>query len=364
MFTVKSCRFGDEKKSKCVVVADKIQRCPLSPICVNKLPPAALEGSKLSNKSDGARGGFSCKTLLTPVVKAKLSERVSSDIYSSKIELHGEGCDVQKTGVSLKDGSPFSTPLRQHARSYECESSSESNSVRQLANPDMNVCVMTSPFLDDDFDESIFERIDELCEQIPFDNSERKDCKMDGMDGDLVIKNHEDDISTTNVDGRTRRSEILKSEEIFSSAGGESSGAEKLSKPVSKLSKNMPEEYTTYIQALNDRQQEAACSDISIPLVIVAGPGSGKVYLYLIVGTLLAYFNDLSILFVFQTSTMVGRVLVLLSEVSPSYECLHFCCIFCFMIGLNWPAWLFLCLLFDPSSFNNDRASVHPTFWQ
>ncbi|KAK6121752.1 hypothetical protein DH2020_044504 [Rehmannia glutinosa] len=38
----------------------------------------------------------------------------------------------------------------------------------------------------------------------------------------------------------------------------------------------MPEEYAKYIQSLNDKQQEAACSDISIPLVIVAGPGSGK----------------------------------------------------------------------------------------
>ncbi|KAH8492695.1 hypothetical protein H0E87_022064, partial [Populus deltoides] len=58
---------------------------------------------------------------------------------------------------------------------------------------------------------------------------------------------------------------------------------------------NMPEEYMKYLQGLNDRQREAACSDISVPLMLIAGPGSGK------------------------TSTMVGRVLMLLNEgISPS----------------------------------------------
>lgn len=265
-------RFRDEKKTKCLAVADKIKRCPLSPICVNKSPPAALKDGKLSKKSDDSRNGYSCETLLNPVVKAELLERVSSDTYSSKLESNGEGSDVQKTSLSLKDGSLCSTPLRQHGRSYECESSLESNSKRQLANPDKNVSVITSLFLDDDFDESIFERIDEICEQMPYDNSERKDCTMEN---DLVIKNH-NYVSTPNVDAG---SEILKSEENFSSAWRELSGVEELSKSVSKLTKNMPGEYTTYIQSLNDRQQEAACSDISIPLVIVAGPGSGKVYM-------------------------------------------------------------------------------------
>ncbi|KAK1261462.1 hypothetical protein QJS04_geneDACA008675 [Acorus gramineus] len=34
--------------------------------------------------------------------------------------------------------------------------------------------------------------------------------------------------------------------------------------------------YSKYLQSLSDVQREAACSDISIPLMIVAGPGSGK----------------------------------------------------------------------------------------
>ena len=59
------------------------------------------------------------------------------------------------------------------------------------------------------------------------------------------------------------------------------------------LPPSMPDEYSKYLQSLNDRQCEAACSDIATPLMIAAGPGSGK------------------------TSTMVGRVLMLLNEVLP-----------------------------------------------
>ncbi|KAJ0961843.1 hypothetical protein J5N97_029671 [Dioscorea zingiberensis] len=50
------------------------------------------------------------------------------------------------------------------------------------------------------------------------------------------------------------------------------------------------DKYSEYLQKLNDEQREAACADIAVPLMIIAGPGSGK------------------------TSTMVGRVLTLLQE--------------------------------------------------
>jgi hypothetical protein len=39
-----------------------------------------------------------------------------------------------------------------------------------------------------------------------------------------------------------------------------------------------PKKYYEYLHSLNDKQREAACSDVSVPLMIVAGPGSGKVY--------------------------------------------------------------------------------------
>ncbi|PAN14052.1 hypothetical protein PAHAL_2G380900 [Panicum hallii] len=54
-----------------------------------------------------------------------------------------------------------------------------------------------------------------------------------------------------------------------------------------------PKKYYEYLHSLNDKQREAACSDVAVPLMIVAGPGSGK------------------------TSTMVGRVLTLLKEGIP-----------------------------------------------
>ncbi|KAF8669505.1 hypothetical protein HU200_051306 [Digitaria exilis] len=54
-----------------------------------------------------------------------------------------------------------------------------------------------------------------------------------------------------------------------------------------------PKKYYEYLHSLNDRQREAACSDVAVPLMIVAGPGSGK------------------------TSTMVGRVLTLLKKGIP-----------------------------------------------
>ncbi|GJN07373.1 hypothetical protein PR202_ga25198 [Eleusine coracana subsp. coracana] len=37
-----------------------------------------------------------------------------------------------------------------------------------------------------------------------------------------------------------------------------------------------PSKYYEYLHSLNDKQREAACSDVNIPLMIVAGPGSGK----------------------------------------------------------------------------------------
>jgi hypothetical protein len=41
-----------------------------------------------------------------------------------------------------------------------------------------------------------------------------------------------------------------------------------------------PRKYYEYLHSLNDRQREAACSDVAVPLMIVAGPGSGKVHLF------------------------------------------------------------------------------------
>lgn len=95
------------------------------------------------------------------------------------------------------------------------------------------------------------------------------------------------------------------------------------------LNSTMLEEYLKYLKSLNDRQREAACTDISTPLMIVAGPGSGKVFFYFrdLLGPLhvniffylcVFYFHigaDFFFFNLYQTSTMVGRVLMLLNEV-------------------------------------------------
>ncbi|XP_040367347.1 ATP-dependent DNA helicase SRS2-like protein At4g25120 isoform X2 [Rosa chinensis] len=104
---------------------------------------------------------------------------------------------------------------------------------------------------DDDFDESVLQEIDALIEQKTL--QVQRDVNVNGS---VVAR-------------------------VISGGEGDSTGHGLPS---------MPDEYLKYLQSLNDRQREAACSDIATPLMIAAGPGSGK------------------------TSTMVGRVLMLLNE--------------------------------------------------
>ncbi|KAK8916770.1 hypothetical protein KSP39_PZI022682 [Platanthera zijinensis] len=99
----------------------------------------------------------------------------------------------------------------------------------------------SSSIFDDELDDSFLEEVDTICEQLPSAQKYKPNSEEGRNGGDL------------NFD-------------------------------------SMPKKYYDYLQSLNDAQREAACSTISIPLMIVAGPGSGK------------------------TSTMVGRVLTLLKE--------------------------------------------------
>ncbi|KAJ6672119.1 UVRD / RECB / PCRA DNA HELICASE FAMILY MEMBER [Salix viminalis] len=163
----------------------------------------------------------------------------------------------------------------------KCSSESFVTPVKKPEGSGFSDCLSTlsssaSILDDDDFDESILEEIDAICEQKSVVKVEKEspnrsmsvECECDqGNEGSL--------------------------------ASLESGMRDVLDSPTEKKSicpcGNMPEEYVKYLQGLNDRQREAACSDISVPLMIAAGPGSGK------------------------TSTMVGRVLMLLNEgISPS----------------------------------------------
>ncbi|KAI3852799.1 hypothetical protein MKX03_028633 [Papaver bracteatum] len=92
---------------------------------------------------------------------------------------------------------------------------------------------------------------------------------------------------------------LLKAESVSTTMAKNIENLPKVENLVStsqaKNIENLPIPSMEYIQSLNDQQKEAACSNISTPLMIIAGPGSGK------------------------TSTMVGRVLMLLSKgIEPS----------------------------------------------
>ncbi|XP_038907257.1 ATP-dependent DNA helicase SRS2-like protein At4g25120 isoform X1 [Benincasa hispida] len=148
--------------------------------------------------------------------------------------------------------------------------------------------------LDDDFDESALEEIDALCEQ---NSSARSVRQASDSSFHATIQDHGSYSGDLSVDLQSViGSGSIEAKDLSCSLDASESRAELInSDPAMKKIGTMPEEYSKYLFSLNDRQREAACGDISVPLMILAGPGSGK------------------------TSTMVGRVLMLLNEgVSPS----------------------------------------------
>ncbi|MED6156985.1 hypothetical protein PIB30_019283 [Stylosanthes scabra] len=148
--------------------------------------------------------------------------------------------------------------------------------------------------LDDDFDESFLEEIDDLCQKKTAEKelgqTELLDCSRSC--GEVVLR--ESDAFGDAVDLSLDSMDVGSGEFVSFGIDLETKEEELDANRDSLKSREMPEEYSKYLQNLNERQREAACTDISTPLMIVAGPGSGK------------------------TSTMVGRVLMLLNEgISP-----------------------------------------------
>ncbi|WVY99144.1 hypothetical protein V8G54_031295 [Vigna mungo] len=111
-----------------------------------------------------------------------------------------------------------------------------------------------SGLLDDDFDDSILEQIDILVEQKSAEKAAEQHTVSAGL-GNGHLLNSGVDLHTEQEDVDTSLQGLLNS------------------------NSSMPEEYLKYLQSLNDRQREAACTDISTPLMIVAGPGSWVVHL-------------------------------------------------------------------------------------
>ncbi|KAI3757750.1 hypothetical protein L6452_05293 [Arctium lappa] len=139
----------------------------------------------------------------------------------------------------------------------------------------------------EDFDDSILAEIDELCESGTKAKlvAEESSCDIQPK-STLAEKNScepRNDVSAVVLQN-------LQSDNVSDGSSDSGCGKQESESYEALQIGGMPEEYAKYMQSLNDRQREAACSDISIPLMIVAGPGSGK------------------------TSTMVGRVLMLLHK--------------------------------------------------
>ncbi|KAF3433211.1 hypothetical protein FNV43_RR24313 [Rhamnella rubrinervis] len=159
-------------------------------------------------------------------------------------------------------------------------------------------CTLSDTFLstdvmDDDFDESVFKEIDALCEQKSAVKAERLDIPKNNSHVEIQPNDHTGDDPNTSSEPLIA-SEMIKSTGMLDYGEDVECRAENMTDLQSIKIGGMPQEYSKYMLSLNDRQREAASCDILTPLMIVAGPGSGK------------------------TSTMVGRVLMLLSEgISP-----------------------------------------------
>ena len=202
-------------------------------------------------------------------VKSKVCENISSScsggLTVDKKELVDHSSSARVTCAPLENDcmlDSYKTPMKQQ----ECFDLIDSVS-------------MTSSTLDDDFDESILEEIDALCKQKSAAKAEREVLSCDIDPGSHHDGNSNGDLSASSES--VTRYESVKMEGALDS-GSDLDPTTKGSETSQTIETgNMPEEYSKYLQSLNDRQREAACNDISVPLMIVAGPGSGKVLLYL-----------------------------------------------------------------------------------
>ncbi|KAI8564470.1 hypothetical protein RHMOL_Rhmol03G0183900 [Rhododendron molle] len=294
---------GDTKKIETPAQVTGVKRFPLSEISTNTPSPASVKAVKLGegecNNTSSYRGLWDCK------IDSSLSSRTtcialeneavpySFETPNRQLECTSSICSE---GISVNRIGSFDDSLSERRTGVAVETWRGINSyidpVRQLQFSASSKSSPASIVLDEDFDEAILEEIDALCEQKAVRKSESEGCSSDFQ---LEIQSAEGSCLEYKVNLSSVFPDLSKIEGISNSSedpecevgGGRIFNAAQ--------NGNMPEEYVKYMDSLNDRQREAACGDISIPLMIVAGPGSGK------------------------TSTMVGRVLMLLNEgIGPS----------------------------------------------
>ncbi|XP_015581831.2 ATP-dependent DNA helicase SRS2-like protein At4g25120 isoform X1 [Ricinus communis] len=218
-----------------------------------------------SSSSSSSKDAESPFTNVKRVPLMEMQTNTPSSFRANGIKSNDISCS-RLTSVSLGNECCLDsviTPIKQHP---ECWGLSDNLSTPTL--------------LDDDFDESILKEIDAICDQSSAAKVETQRFNSSSFSVDK---------SEENTSDFTTLLSIAASEDIRTQGTLEPRLEDKDTSQTVKHG-NMPEEYSKYLQSLNNRQREAACTHISIPLMIVAGPGSGK------------------------TSTIVGRVLKLLSE--------------------------------------------------
>ncbi|XP_010246078.1 PREDICTED: ATP-dependent DNA helicase SRS2-like protein At4g25120 isoform X2 [Nelumbo nucifera] len=251
--------------------ASSNSRLPLAEIPVNTPSPIPIKGARLTND----KFIRSCP------------ERIS---IKSAIEHAQFGTGVQE--VSKEDGVVMISVITPD---------------KQLESCNLSDAFCSTSVLDDDIDELVLKEIDALCEQrsaeklqkqhlcnnIPVESQSNEN--RAGYQSSLesaTIEKEKQDACSDHLVGR-QSNENTSSDEtkgvlrVEAEAEAEADG---INASPDVESEGLPQTYSEYLRGLNDKQQEAALSDVSVPLMIIAGPGSGK------------------------TSTMVGRVLTLLNE--------------------------------------------------
>lgn len=278
-------RANDTDENRNQAHINGIKRVPLNEIPKNTPSPTPMKGYKLVNKHCEINDDMNSKmksevlqlSLESPGSQAKCSSRSYLDeISSCGIELNDFGSGEMKLDVPLESSGMYSNGTL--ARQPSCSNRFNSNYINQVGQPDC--CTLSSSLTEcdvfsDDFDDSILEEIETLCGQKSAEKSEKEKCDMKPTEIQCVNVTPGEDKA--NIDLFVK-DEKLKTEHILKSSGDSDSRGEAMRYSEDTVTKNMPDEYAKYICSLSDRQREAACSDISTPLIIVAGPGSGKVF--------------------------------------------------------------------------------------
>jgi len=139
-----------------------------------------------------------------------------------------------------------------------------------------------SGLLDDDFDDSFLEQIDILVEQKSAEKAAEQ--QFDRICDEKVLNQSNISGEVSLSSGCSTVSVGLGNDYLLNYGVDLDTIQEEVDTSLQGLlnsNSSMPEEYLKYLQSLNDRQREAASTDISTPLMIVAGPGSGKVFYFM-----------------------------------------------------------------------------------